>query len=62
VGFVGLIGHLPGALLFEALNRVAHVPDSFGTGFAIVAQAVLFSALVYWMGARRRAGASGRAS
>jgi hypothetical protein len=37
-----VIGHIPGLLVFEALNQVVHVPDTLATGLIIAAQAVMF--------------------
>ena len=52
-GFVGVIGHIPGLLVFEALNQLVHIPDALGTALMIAAQAIMFSAIAYWIGTRR---------
>jgi hypothetical protein len=53
LGFVGVIGHIPGLLVFEALNQLVHIPDALGTALMIAAQAIMFSAIAYWIGTRR---------
>ncbi len=54
IGFVGVIGHIPGLLIVEGLGHAVRIPGSAETGVMIGMQAIMFAALAYWIGARRR--------
>lgn len=47
IGYVGVIGHLPGALLVGPLASSLHFPDHVATVLIVVLQASMFSGIAY---------------